>query len=110
MQAIYEFAETYAQYERASPKTYAPDKLRQQSHVRCAWMRERAGMRRLYGHRLPRQLLETRCLREWVKVYHINDFPPATKLSTFQKAKIYCAVSMRTSVTCLCNCDDRAVR
>lgn len=58
-----------------------------------------AVMLSLLGKPCPREVLETRCLSEWVKVYEVNDHPDAPgRLSLWHRLRIHCKQAFRTSV------------
>ena len=53
----------------------------------------------LYGKRCPREVLETRCLDEWVKVYEIHKHDEVEgTLSFWQRLRVHCKQGFRTSV------------
>jgi len=53
----------------------------------------------LLGKPCPREVLETRCLSEWVKVYEVNDHPDVPgRLSLWHRLRIHCKQAFRTSV------------
>jgi hypothetical protein len=59
------------------------------------------GICRIYNKRVPRIVLETRALDEWVRVYKINELKDGPPLTFWQRVWMYIKVGFRTSVRVL---------
>ena len=61
-------------------------------------MGSRVGPCRMYGRKVPRHILETRCMAEWCKVYGILEPVTLEMLPYTRRLRVHIAFSLRTSV------------
>ena len=54
--------------------------------------------RSLYGRRVPRRILQTRCLDEWNRAFEIHQHNATTRLQFSERLRIHFKVGFRTSV------------
>jgi hypothetical protein len=54
---------------------------------------------RLFQRRVPRRILETRCLDEWKRAYELDDHAQLPHIGFWERLRIHCKVGFRTSHT-----------